>query len=217
MLFWNANWIVTFVTMAVFVPYAVLLPDFLRLWIDGDFAARAAFAGQLVAFSYVTQSIFVPAATFARGSGRPGVVTGIIFTCGLTMLGSGALLIPRMGLTGVGLAYALASVPAAAGTWYVARTFFFDTPSTAVMRSFMIPIAIGVVSCSVCVLIRRWTGPLGWIGLLLFGGSAGVGTAIVMLLAEEIAGRSDSRARIVVAQVARRLGVRRLVVVPDPR
>jgi O-antigen/teichoic acid export membrane protein len=100
-LFWNATWVATFVTVTVFVPYSVLLPDFLRLWIDSDFAGRAAFAGQLVALSYVTQSIFVPAATLARGSGRPGIVTAVILVCGLTMLLTGYFLIPTLGLAGV--------------------------------------------------------------------------------------------------------------------
>jgi O-antigen/teichoic acid export membrane protein len=209
-LFWNASWVATFVTVAVFVPYSVLLSDFLRLWIDADFAIRASLAGQLVALSYVTQSIFVPAATLARGSGKPGIVTAVIFMCGLIMVVAGITLIPTFGLAGVGIAYAAASLPAAFGTIYIARAFFHESPRLPFMRAVVSPVAVGAVAFALCVALRQWTGQLGWIGVLLFGAVAGAGTASFMLIAEEVAGGSDSRTRLIMAQVAKRLQIARL-------
>jgi O-antigen/teichoic acid export membrane protein len=210
-LFWNSTWVATFVTAVIFVPYSVLLPDFLRLWIDDDFASRAAFAGQLVALSYVTQSIFVPAATLARGSGRPGIVTGVILVCGLTMLVSGLALIPSLGLVGVGISYVLASVPATAGTWYIARAFFKEPAHAPLFRAVGAPMLMGGAAYAVTAFFRSWSGDLGWVGFLATGAVSAMLTAVLALAAERTIGGDDSRTRLVLAQVARRLRLNRLV------
>jgi hypothetical protein len=169
-----------------------------------------------VALSYVTQSIFVPAATLARGSGRPGLVTAVILVCGLVMVVVGAALIPRSGLAGVGIAYVLASLPPAIGTVYIARQFFEDWSPAAFGRAVICPLAVGTVVFGLIAALRRWTGDLNIAAFLLFGSMATCGTAALLLLAEEILGGHDSRTRLVVAQIRRRLGAATPAIKPQP-
>jgi O-antigen/teichoic acid export membrane protein len=206
-LFWNSTWAAALVTATVFVPYTIVLPDFLKLWIGADFARQAAVAGQLVALSYVTQSFFVPAATLARGSGKPGIVTAVIFVCGMTMLTAGITLIPRFGLNGVAICYVMGSVPAAFGTIYVARRFFDESSGGALFRSLVVPLVTGALALALASLARGWYGELHWVSLLVFAGSAAVITAILVLAAEHVIGGGDSRTGMVMTQVRRRLRI----------
>jgi peptidoglycan biosynthesis protein MviN/MurJ (putative lipid II flippase) len=126
------------------------------------------------------------------------------------MLLSGLVLIPSLGLAGVGIAYVAASSPAAIGTIYIARRFFVESARTPFMRAVITPVVVGAAAFALTALLRQWTGPLNWIGLLLSGAAAAVVTAAFLLVAEQIAGGSDSRTSLLLSQVGKRTGLARL-------
>lgn len=194
-LFWNGTWASLVISLIFLLPLIVLLPDFLKLWISPAFARESALVGQLVAFSYISQGAYAPAATYFRGTGRPWRVTIVIFFAGIFTLGASLLLVPQYGVAGVGYAYVLGSVPAFFGMidgWY----YMFGRTSTArLMRLAALPILMGLVGFAISMAVRSRFGDVGWIALFAMGGAFTALTAGLIVGADAALGGPDAPSR----------------------
>ena len=168
-LFLHGTWASVAVSLVLLLPLILLMPDFLRLWINAEFARESAAVGQLVALSYVSQGAYAPAATYFRGIGKPWMVTVVIALAGLTMLLGCFILIPRLGTIGVGYAYVLASIPPLLG---VVHAWFFICGRSSVGemgRRLILPVVMSCVAYSLCLGILPRVQHVGWLGLIVLG------------------------------------------------
>ena len=189
------TWSSLAVSLMLLVPFAVLLPDFLRLWINPEFALESAAVGQLVALSYVSQGAYTPAATYFRGSGRPALVTVVIAIAGIVTLTASALLIPRHGVVGVGYAYLLGSLPAAGGLvhgWFhlLGRSSLGDFG-----RLICLPLLMSLVGAGAGIALRTQFGVIGWIELLTLGAVLFALVTALILVSDLVASRQDAPSR----------------------
>lgn len=191
-LFGNGTWASLVISLVLLLPMVVLLPDFLRLWINPEFARESAALGQLVALSYITQGAYAPAATFFRGTGRPWLVTVVIFFAGLVTLLGSLLLIRKYGVIGVGYAYVLGSVPAFFGLLHGWFHMFGPSSVRSLMRLVGLPLLMAGIAFWIEQIIRGWFGGVNWFGLFGLGGLFTALTALLILAADWAAGGADA-------------------------
>ena len=200
-LFWHGTWASLVSSLVLLLPFAILLPDFLRLWIGADFARESAAVAQLVALSYVAQGAYAPAAAFFRGTGRPWLVTVVIFFAGLMTLGASMTLIPRYGTSGVGIAYILGSTPALAGLMHCWFHMFGRTSLGGLARLLLLPSVMAAIAVATEYLVRRWFGDLSWLSLLLLGGAFAGWMALLIFGADWVLGGPNAPSKRFLAQV----------------
>lgn len=96
---------------AVAMPIYVLAPQALTVWVGPDFAAQGTVVLQLLLVYFALQCLAVPGFFLVNGAGYPGwnAASGLLH--GVVILGMTALLLPRLGLAGIGLAR-LSAMPA---------------------------------------------------------------------------------------------------------
>ncbi|MEZ5276846.1 MAG: oligosaccharide flippase family protein [Opitutaceae bacterium] len=176
-LFRNGTWSSLSVSLILLIPLIVLMPDFLSLWIDPEFALASSLVGQFVALSYISQGAYAPVATYFRGIGKPWMVTVTVLLAGLTMLFSSLILIPRIGLEGAGYSYALASVPAMLAVIHGWFYLFGGRSFPGFLRMICLPLAVGALAYWLLVTIRSMIPAMNWPILIVAGGSfAGIMT-----------------------------------------
>ena len=110
-------------TIIIFVPLTVLFPDFLRLWINPEFARKGAWVGQLIAFSCIFRGAFIPYFGLLGGLGKPQYISYISIAVGLTSLTVNLILIPMFGLSGAGYAYIVEISWSFAAIVFICRRF----------------------------------------------------------------------------------------------
>jgi O-antigen/teichoic acid export membrane protein len=191
-LFLNGTWASLVVSLVLFLPFVLLLPDFLRLWISPEFARESALVGQVVALSYISQGAYAPAATYFRGIGRPGLVTVVkLFAAVITLIAS-LLLIPEYGIIGVGYAYLLGTVPIIFGLLHCWFHLFGRSSSRGLLRLLVLPLTMAVVASASSFAIRTYFIELNWFLLFLLGGLFAAWTALLILGADWLLGGSDA-------------------------
>ena len=194
-LFWHGTWASLVISLVLLLPFVLLLPDFLRLWISADFARESALLGQVVALSYITQGAYAPAATFFRGTGKPWLVTVVIFFAGVVTLAASLVLIPRYGAIGVGYAYLLGSVPALFGTLHGWYHLYGRAPLRGLARLTALPLMMALIGIASAYALRTCFGELNWFTLFLLGGLFAGWMGALILGADWALGGADSPSR----------------------
>jgi O-antigen/teichoic acid export membrane protein len=182
------------VSVVLFIPLAVLMPDLLRLWISPEFARGGATVGQLMAVSFIGSAGFAPIATFYRGTGRPGFVTVVMALIGVAVTGFNFLLVPSAGATGVGYSYLLGAVGWLGGLLWGWFALFGVRPLAPLCRAVGVPLILAVVAFAVQSAIRTGVGEVNWIGLITLGGLFAMVTGAVLLVVDRLLG-TDSLMR----------------------
>lgn len=201
-----STWVAVTCGVALYIPLAVLMPDFLRLWINADFARESAAVGQLVAIGLIGPSAFSPIATLYRGIGKPGFVTAVMLLAGVVVLAVTLFLVSPYGAVGVGIGYALSSVVWLGGLaagWFHLRG---RSSLGALLRFAGAPLLAGCVASAAQTAVRAWWGEPGWVGLIGLGGAFAAATAAAVFAtdrafggdspAEYVLGRALNSARI---------------------
>ena len=155
--------------VALLVPLAVLMPDFLRLWINPEFAHESAAVGQMLAISFIAPAGFAPIATFYRGTGRPVFVTVVMAFAGITVLLSSLWLVPTYGPIGVGGGYLLSSIPWLTGLLWGWLSLFGRRSMVPLMRAVGVPLLLAAIAFTLQMAIRGHFGALSWPGLIVLG------------------------------------------------
>jgi O-antigen/teichoic acid export membrane protein len=167
----NATWTSLAAGAALFTPLAVLMPDFLRLWINPEFARESAAVGQLLALSFIGPAGFSPIAAFFRGTGKPGVVTIVMAAAAIAVLSASFLLVPEYGALGVGYGYLISSVAwllGLLGGWF----YLFGASSwVSLIRAVGVPLLLAVLAFTIQCGIRSFFSDINWLGLFVLGGA----------------------------------------------
>lgn len=98
-----------FASIIMCVPLAVMIPDFLRLWISADFAKKAALVATILAASYIIRGAFLSYDALFKGLGYPRYNLYCTLASSVCILIVDLILIPIFGLKGVGFAYIVSS------------------------------------------------------------------------------------------------------------
>ena len=166
----KGTWISLALSILFFIPLAVFMPDFLRLWINPGFARESAAVGQLLALSIIPQGAFVTAATFFRGTDKPWIVTIVIAFAGIGTLLFSVILIPAHGVLGAGYAYFVGSIPWLVGLFYGFYFMFGSSSVIPLMRFVGLPLLLAGVAFTFGIAIRGWFHEVNWFGLFALGG-----------------------------------------------
>lgn len=193
-LFLDSTWVMLSGTVILFVPFTVLFPDLLRLWLGKTFAAQSAWVGQVIACSCIVRGAFVPYDALFRGIGRPQYMT-VLFTCtGLTSLTANLILIPQFGLGGAGYCYAITVFWGMGAIVFAGKKVLRMPNLRPFVRVLVLPMAAGAGALLCSVVARTLFPTLGWFGLSAMWLSMSGLTALLIGAAEQCAGGSDSRA-----------------------
>ena len=177
----------------VYVPLAVLMPDFLALWISPEFARESGEVGRLLTLGLIGSAAFAPIATLFRGQGRPGFVTAVMAMAGMVVLAGSLVLIPSLGVVGVGYAYLLATVPWLGGVCLGWVRLYGPASLVVLARVAGPPLVLACCLGFAEAAVRDWWGELGWIGLVLMGTAfAGAGALAVVGLDLVLGGASPA-------------------------
>ena len=107
------------------VPLAVMLPDFLRLWISEDFARQSSFIATILAASYIIRGAFLPYDSLFKGLGYPKYIFIITLASSLCIFIFDLVAIPLFGINGVGLSYVISSLVGVAAIIFIFKKILF--------------------------------------------------------------------------------------------
>ncbi|HEX8950167.1 MAG TPA: oligosaccharide flippase family protein, partial [Dissulfurispiraceae bacterium] len=205
-LFLNATWISLCATIVIFVPVTILFPDFLRLWINPDFAAKSAWVGQVIASSCMVRGAFYPYDALFRGLGKPQYLT-VLFACAaLTGLGLNLALIPRFGLAGAGYCYCATPLWGFIGILFTLRKVLRIPSLRPFFHSVALPCMLGFLVLFLLSAVRRsFMETPGWIELFVIGTLFAGITAAVVLGTEQLLRGRDSYTQALARHVRRLL------------
>lgn len=196
----TSTWAAVTCGVVLYLPLAVLMPDFLRLWINPEFARESAGVGQLLALSFIAPSGFAPIATLFRGMGKPVFVTLVMAAAGAAVLVTTLLLVSSHGPLGVGYGYVLSAVAWLGGLMGGWLYLYGLRSLSLLLRVAGLPLLLGCALGVGQVAFRGWWGEPGWIGLFVVG-SAFAGVNAVVILGVDRALGGDSPAEHVLGRV----------------
>lgn len=210
-LFWNATWSALVMSLLLFIPFVVLVPDFLRLWINPQFSKESGFVGQLLGVYLVSQGAFAPVATYYRGIGKPWFVT-VVISFALAITGTLCIgLIPAYGVTGSGYAYLAGSAAPFAGVVAGGLYAFGSSGATKLLRIVAYPSVAGVALCLCGLMVRGRFDDLNWIGLVSFGSVMLLVNSMALVGIDLLLGGDDPPSRHFMKKLAEDRRVRALI------
>ena len=98
----QANWVLSTLAIAGFVPLFVFANDLLLLWVGAEFASNATVVLRIMVLATMMSCLFTLHHFFLLGTARTNWLAAMAFAQGLVSFTVSALLIPRLGLVGAG-------------------------------------------------------------------------------------------------------------------
>jgi len=98
----QANWVLSSLAIAGFVPLFVFADDLLLLWVGADFASNAAGVLRIMVIATMLSCLFTLHHFFLLGTARTNWLAAMAFVQGILSFAVSGLLIPKLGLTGAG-------------------------------------------------------------------------------------------------------------------
>nr|WP_315161292.1 oligosaccharide flippase family protein [uncultured Flavobacterium sp.] len=145
-LYVTSLWVLSMLSMVIFIPIAILIPSFLSIWLTPDFAENSAdfarFFSLGVAFNGGVSAYFA----LLKGTGRMKLLTSIIST--LTILSgiSTAILVYNFGIVGSGIRMLLFSWVGSFLCLYVGKKVFNDFKTFRVaVETTILPVLMSIV------------------------------------------------------------------------
>lgn len=169
-------------TIIIFAPLTVVLPEFLSLWISPEFSKQGAFIGQLIAGSSMVRGAFQPYMALFRGQGKPKFVLVVTLLSSVTIIIANFVLIPRFGLAGAGYSYCLSAFWGVAAILFTWRRLLGQSDLIELARMLLLPLLIGT-ACIIggFALRNSWPNTLSWIGFISFAAIVTGVTTIAVL------------------------------------
>jgi O-antigen/teichoic acid export membrane protein len=201
-LFWGSTWSALALSLILLIPFFVLVPDFLRLWISPEFARASGTAGQALALYLVAQGAFAPVAAYFRGTGKPWFVSLVIFGALVITVLSSLQLIPVYGVEGAAYAYLAGSAAPFLGVIVGGIYAFGRSSSGALLRAVGLPVVTGSLTCVLGVALRSRFGELSWVGLGAHG-AAVLALGVVLVIGSDLfLGGQNSSAKQLLTRIA---------------
>jgi len=164
------------VSVSIFVPLAVLMPDFLKLWVSSDFALVSGYVGTVLAASCLVRGAFMPYEALFRGLGKPQYYLVVVALASGTVLLADVALIPHVGIAGAAYAYAIAPVWGFGAIVFVWMRVFRCNDVRQLVAQVFGRMGVGACLLLLMIALRGALGPITcWTGLV------GTGSAICAL------------------------------------
>jgi len=184
-LYLSATWTMLRITVFIFVPMTVLIPDFLRLWISPEFSQKTAFIGQIIAVSSIVRGAFIPYEALWRGIGKPQYITKLVVCTALTSIITNLVLIHKYGLAGAGYCYAITPLWGLGAIWITWRRVLGQQTFRPLLRVFVLPLVLSVACLAVFATIRSmFSATVGWAAFIGLGLGFFVLTVIIVVGSE---------------------------------
>lgn len=191
--FLQSTWILLCTTVIVFAPVTILFPDFLRLWINADFANESGYVGQIVAASCMVRGAFISYEVLFKGIGKPQYIAKLIVLTAVTSLLVNLLLIPPYGLSGAGYCYCITPIWGFCTLYYTWKYILINNSLLTLYRIVGLPILSGLITLIVIGYIRHSLFSfIGWNAMIFLAISASILAASLAVLSETLLGREYS-------------------------
>lgn len=143
-----------YLSILIFVPLAIMIKDFLAIWISPEFAGKAGFIATILAFSYIIRGAFLPYDSLLKGLGVPKYIMYITIASSLVILVCDLSFIPVMGLDGVGFAYLFSSLIGVLAVGYIWKRFVKRKSSIA-YRLFVFPYLVSIGNFTLLMYLKN--------------------------------------------------------------
>lgn len=149
-----------------FILLSLLAPQFLSLWLGGDFSAKGVWPLRMLAVGYFFNMLGAMPTTAASGRGRPAYTAGYQAAQAALCFVGWIVFIPRWGLAGAALSFALAqALSAVPFVWLVSRDLFGIGPAKYATDVLARPLAVGAGLLLALYPLRE--SATGWTSMVL--------------------------------------------------
>jgi O-antigen/teichoic acid export membrane protein len=161
-----------FLTVMLFVPLAVLFPDFIRLWVSTGFAEESRHVAVIIAASCIIRGAFIPYEGLFRGIGKPQYYLVVIALSSMTVLLCDLVLIPRYGIRGAGYAFCLSPLWGVAAIVFAWHRVLRNASFGELFRCAGGPCLVGFAMLAVGCWMRSFCKPdIGWLAMIGLAGA----------------------------------------------
>jgi len=167
-LFLNSTWCTLFLSLVLFVPTTIVMPEFLRLWMGEAFAAESAVVAQLIAASLALHGAFTPYHALLKGTGRVHWLA--LMNIGATLLHIIAVvvLVSRFGVIGAGYSAWVVVWCGFAIVLYVCRRMFPEVHlGSMALRVLVIPVVVSLVCGGAFWWVNAKMALHGWVPIVV--------------------------------------------------
>lgn len=166
----NATQLGLLASIALCVPLAIMLPDFLRLWISEEFAQKASMVATILAGSYIIRGAFLPYDSLLKGLGYPKYIFYCTLSSSLCIFIIDIICIPLWGINGVGFSYIASS---SIGVIVILLIFnkLLNISMDIFWKDLVVPYGIAIVVLALGLFIRSKIASMhtGWLSFFLTG------------------------------------------------
>ncbi|MGB2866977.1 MAG: flippase [Bacteroidota bacterium] len=192
----NATWMLTILSLGLFVPLAVFAPQILTLWIGPEVSGQTSTLLRILCLGNLMGCLFQIPNYFLLGTGRAHWLAAMSFFQGLLTLLGCLVFIPRIGLQGAGWGMVLGTLVhfvILSLIWVKIMRHWLPSASYAagVFGPYVIGVALAIIAST---LLSESVVPTTWVWVIAVG--AGVGLLSFGLLAlvdRVLPGGSDRR------------------------
>lgn len=173
---------VLWLTVPGFLLLALFAPQLLSLWLGGDFSEKGVWPLRLIAAGYFFNLLGAMPTTASTGRGRPAYTAAWQAAQAALCLAGWALFIPRLGILGAALAFALAQALAALPyVWSVSGRLFGMSAAEYARDVLARPLAAGAGLLAVLWPLRERATGWGSLALLCALGAAAYGAGALLV------------------------------------
>ena len=190
-LYVDSTWSLLCMALVLFVPFAVIMPEFLSLWISPEFSKGSARVAQLIVLSQAVMGATVTYFAYLKGTGKVHWLTVMTLTTTGFSIAAAVVLVKLYGLTGAGIRVTLMSWTGLLLYVIVLKKGLKQRSLVApVWRSILLPL---ILAAGFAVPVNYLWGVLrfhGWISLCV-GYPAMAGTLCALLIGIDFAVYGD--------------------------
>lgn len=171
-----------YLSILIFVPFSLVVDDFLYLWVSPEFAEKAAGIAIVLGFSYIIRGAFLPYESLLKGIGKPQYITLVTMLSSLVILISDITMIPLYGLNGVGIAYVFSSSVGVIVLLIIWNKIIKEKIIKA-FKIYFIPYFVGVLVFFLMIYLKNIypISDLNWINFIIEGVLIFIFNGLIML------------------------------------
>nr|CRH06548.1 Membrane protein of unknown function [Candidatus Magnetococcus massalia] len=189
-LFSVSTWLMSVLSLSFFMPFALILFDFLRLWIGPEIAEQATEVGVLILAGFSLKGAFAPYQHYLVGKNKAHILTvqSLLSTVWAVVLG--VVLIPLYGLNGAGYGFIMSNLVGFAFlvfTW--CRLLVVSKGLQLLFPVVLGPMFATCIALTVLLPLKQWVGIIdNWFILFVFGAFGSLVTMVCCLLLDRLIG-----------------------------
>ena len=150
-----------------FSVIALVIPDFLTLWISVEFAEQAKDIGILLAISCMIRGAFPIYQNLFKGIGKPVYNLYIIILSSLIIVILDLILIPEIGLKGAGIAYLISPIVGVLVIYLIYHKMFKESLKQPIYL-LLVPLFIGYTVLMLGYNLKSYINyPIGWVSTII--------------------------------------------------